>query len=84
MFRNSFRVQVKRFSSFSFVRRRFSPSRNLEKSVANQNFDEALTIFQKLAELTDSIHDTSVEHLRKYSADLTIFWYDQLKNVFAT
>ena len=53
----------------------------LKRSLASESLDESLATYSKLAHLTELVHDTSTEHLRSYSADLTIYWYEQLKAV---
>ena len=40
-----------------------------------------MTIYSQLAHLTELVYDTSTEHLRAYSVNLTIYWYEQIKAV---
>jgi len=54
-------------------------SSNLEQSHSTNSLDQSLQIYSQLAQLTEHIQDTSTEHLRSYSIDLTIYWYEQLK-----
>ncbi len=56
-------------------------SSSLEKSLSTNSLDESLSIYSQLAHLTELVHDTSTEHLRTYSANLTLYWYEQLKTV---
>jgi hypothetical protein len=59
-------------------------SSSLEKSLSTESLDESLSIYSQLAHLTNLIHDTSTEHLRSYSANLTLYWYDQLKTILSS
>ncbi|CAF1149480.1 unnamed protein product [Rotaria sp. Silwood1] len=53
----------------------------LETSLSTESLDESLSIYCKLAHLTELVLDTSTEHLRSYSVNLTLYWYEQLKTV---
>lgn len=56
----------------------------MEKSLSSNSLEESLNIYSQLAHLTELVHDTSTEHLRAYSANLTIHWYEQIKAVLQT
>ena len=56
----------------------------LEQSLSNQSLAESLSIYSKLAHLTELVHDTSTEHLRTYSGRLTLHWYEELKAVLSS
>ncbi|CAF3152696.1 unnamed protein product [Rotaria socialis] len=51
----------------------------LEKSLSAESLDESLSIYSKLSRLTELVHDTSTEHLRAYSTNLALYWYEELK-----
>ncbi|CAF1251236.1 unnamed protein product [Rotaria sordida] len=53
----------------------------LKTSLSTESLDESLSIYTKLAHLTELVHDTSTEYLRSYSVNLTLYWYEQLKTV---
>ncbi|CAF0911519.1 unnamed protein product [Adineta steineri] len=58
-------------------------SSDLEKALSTESLDESLSIYSQLAHLTELVHDTSTEHLRSYSSNLTVYWYEQLKAVLS-
>ena len=62
----------------------FNCSSALEKFLSTGSLNESLSVYSQIANLTELVRDTSTEHLRSYSADLTLYWYNRLKSVLAS
>ncbi|CAF1344241.1 unnamed protein product [Adineta ricciae] len=86
-----FRTTVKRLNSTTRVidylrclETLIKQSSALEKFLSAGSLNESLSIYSQIANLTELVRDTSTEHLRSYSANLTLYWYNQLKTVLAS
>ncbi|CAF0909286.1 unnamed protein product [Didymodactylos carnosus] len=54
-------------------------SENLKRLLEKNQMYECIGVYENLINLTETIKDTSSEHLRNYSENLTAYWYEQLK-----
>lgn len=76
LFNNTTRI----FDYFRCLETLLKLSSNLEQSHSTSSLDQSLHTYSQLAQLAEHIQDTSTEHLRSYSINLTVYWYEQIKN----